>query len=87
MEPLGCSEDPFCRLQQKGAHSSGDLDGIRWICPELRLPRVAIVSWFNHGRRNLSSKYRSRGTNVEAKVMKFIISDLGSADSEIIHLN
>ena len=28
--------------------------------------------------------YRSRGSNVEAKVMNFIISDLGSADSEII---
>ena len=37
-----------------------------------------------HGRRNRSRRYRSRGTNVEAKVMNFIIIDLGCVDSEII---
>ena len=35
-----------------------------------------------HGRRNRSCRYRSCGTNVDGKVMNFIISDLGSADSE-----
>ena len=34
-----------------------------------------------HGRRNRSRKYRSCGTNVEAKVMNFIISDPACAGS------
>ena len=34
MELLGYSEDPFCHLEQKGANSSGDLDG-------MDLPRFA----------------------------------------------
>ena len=38
----------------------------------------------HHGRRNRSRRYRSRGTDVEAEVMNFIKSDLGSPDSEII---
>ena len=42
----------------------------------------------DHGRQNQSRRCHSHGTNVEAKVMNFIISNLssakGSADSEII---
>ena len=58
MELLGYSEDPFCHLKRKGAHSSGDLAG--WdgftqncVCPgspsspafigqEVLSPRLAV---------------------------------------------
>ena len=45
MELLGCCEDPICHLNQKGAHSIMET-WMGWICPELRLPRVALVPCF-----------------------------------------
>ena len=65
-------------------------NGSRKVQWKLRTKRVnrfygkdlySVLSILHHGRQNRSRRYRNRGTNVEAKVMNFIISDPASADS------